>query len=112
MRIIAQRIAQAIKQNKSIHIDNTEYNANSGEVRLHSHRILYRVNDHFMIDRHTVEQWPTNTTKSRINDISRCMGARSLLYQKDFIFYYVSINYNQIPVSSFENDLFAFAVNQ
>ena len=112
MRIIANRIANAIQQNRSIRIGNTAYDVSAGIVTLHGYRILYRVNDHFRIDTRTIMHWPTVTTKSRINDISRAMGGRSILFSKDFILYYTAISGSKIPVESFDNDLFAFAAIQ
>lgn len=84
MRKIAQDIAQAIRQNRSVCKGNTYYDADQGRVYLHGHCILFKADGVFMVHMGTVKQWNTNTTRSRINDLCSLFGAYHVVARQNW----------------------------
>ena len=72
MRKIEQLMVAAIKNKKDFHLDNTTVIIDTvndkANVFLHNNHIGEYVygQDCFMVNKSTLEQWPSNTTKSRL----------------------------------------------
>ena len=84
MRQVARLIARAIEQNRTASVGNTLYDAKTGRVYLYGNCILFRADGVFMVHMDTVRRWPTNTTRSRINELCYHFGSCAVVAQKNW----------------------------
>jgi hypothetical protein len=85
MRVIEQKMLDAIRARKSVSMGNTTVTctkAGGWDVRLHGHLIAVSNDEGGM--NFSLAGWPTRTTRSRINALLREFVPGAMLYQGNY----------------------------
>lgn len=79
MRKVSMQIAKAFKDGEPLEIAKSNTETDGVTVYLHGHAIIWKEEPYTV---YTLAGYPTNVTRTRLNDIAECLGHSVRFYQK------------------------------